>query len=320
MAIVRNIDIVYGLLSMTIPVNFRQIEFLLAVAETGSTAAASRALNISQPSVSLAITRCEEIFGQKLFVRIIGRGMALTPFGQRKIAQLRELEKQARSVLLGGDDAPEFLELGVFSTLGPRYGPQLVRKFKDAHPDTEVRIREGDLQTLFDWLAEGRIDLALVYDFGMPSGFAITPLKRVAPYALVPQGHRLAKRTKVSPDELAQDPIILMGLPYSRGYFLSLLQNDERPTQISYETDSIEMLRSMVANGFGVGLLATDIPNDMAYDGTPITQVLIAGHFAPHQIALAQRSTPLKRHVVQDFIAFSETYFRTLKSTSDESK
>ena len=298
---------------MTIPVNFRQIEFLLAVAETGSTAAASRALNVSQPSVSLAITRCEEIFGQKVFVRITGRGMAVTPFGQRKIAQLRELEKQARSVLLDGDVAPEFLELGVFSTLGPRYGPQLVRKFKDSHPDTEVRIREGDLQTLFSWLAEGRIDLALVYDFGVRSGFAITPLKRVAPYALVPQGHRLARRTKVSPKELAQDPVILMDLPHSRGYFLSLLQNDEHPTQISYETGSIEMLRSMVANGFGVGLLATDIPNDMSYDGTPITKVPILGHLPPHQIALAQRSAPFKRQVVQDFVAFAEIYFKPTK-------
>ncbi len=298
---------------MPIPVNFRQIEFLLAVAETGSTAAASRVLNVSQPSVSLAITRCEEIFGQKLFVRIAGRGMALTPFGQRKIAQLRALEKQARAVLVGGEEAIEFLELGVFSTLGPRYGPQLVRKFKDAHPNTEVRIREGDLQTLFEWLAEGRIDLALVYDFGVPSGFAITPLKRIAPYALVPQGHRLSKRTNVRPDELAQDLIILMDLPHSRGYFLSLLQNDERPTQISYETGSIEMLRSMVANGFGVGLLATDIPNDMSYDGTPISRVPIVGHSAPHQIALAERGTPLKRPVVQDFIAFSETYFRAIK-------
>ena len=295
---------------MTIPVNFRQIEFLLAVAETGSTAAASRALNVSQPSVSLAITRCEEIFGQKLFVRITGRGMAVTPFGQRKIVQLRELEKQARSVLLGGDAAPELLELGVFSTLGPRYGPQLVRKFKEAHPDTEIRIREGDLQTLFDWLTEGRIDLALVYDFGVPSGFAITPLKRVAPYALVPQGHRLAKRTEVSPKELAQNPVILMDLPHSRGYFLSLLQNDKQPTQISYETGSIEMLRSMVANGFGVGLLATDIPNDISYDGTPIIKVPIEGHLPPHQIALAERSAPFKRQVVQDFMAFAEIYFK----------
>lgn len=298
---------------MTIPVNFRQIEFLLAVADTGSTAAASRAMNVSQPSVSLAITRCEDVFGHKLFVRIAGRGMALTPFGQRKIAQLRELEKQARSVLLGGDNAPVLLELGVFSTLGPRYGPQLVRRFKEAHPNTEIHIREGDLQTLFDWLAEGRIDLALLYDFGVPSGFAIIPLKIAEPYALVPQDHRLAKQTKVSPKELAQDPLILMDLPHSRGYFLSLLQNDERPTQISYETRSIEMLRSMVANGFGVGLLATDIPNDMSYDGTPIIKVPIVGHFRLHQIAFAQRNQALKRQIVQDFIAFAKTYFKPIK-------
>ena len=103
---------------MNIPLNFRQIEILLAVADTGSTAAASRALNTSQPSVSLAIARCEEVFGQKLFVRIPGLGMELTPFGLHKIAQLRELEKQARWVLSGGDALSRICLVGAMAAIG----------------------------------------------------------------------------------------------------------------------------------------------------------------------------------------------------------
>ncbi|KIC38264.1 LysR family transcriptional regulator [Leisingera sp. ANG-M7] len=294
---------------MNIPLNFRQVEILLAVSDTGSTAAASRVLNTSQPSVSLAIARCEEVFGQKLFIRIPGRGMELTPFGRHKIAQLRELEKQARWVLSGGEGTPEFLNLGVFSTLGPRYAPQLVRRFLETHPDSEVRILEGDLQTLFDWLSEGRIDMALLYDFGIPSDFVITPLMPAEPYTLLPQGHRLAQQPNVNAEDLAQEPVILMNLPHSRSYFLSLLQSTKGSVQVAHETSSIEMLRSMVANGFGVGLLATDLQDAPCYDGSPLIRVPLSGNPPLHQIALAHRGAALKRPIIQAFTAFAEAFF-----------
>jgi len=294
---------------LNIPLNFRQVEILLAVSDTGSTAAASRVLNTSQPSVSLAIARCEEVFGQKLFIRIPGRGMELTPFGRHKIAQLRELEKQARWVLSGGEGTPEFLNLGVFSTLGPRYAPQLVRRFLETHPDSEVRILEGDLQTLFDWLSEGRIDMALLYDFGIPSDFVITPLMAAVPYALLPQGHHLAHQPCVNAEDLAQEPVILMNLPHSRGYFLSLLQNTKGSVQVAHETSSIEMLRSMVANGFGVGLLATDLQDAPCYDGSPLIRVPLSCNPPLHQIALAHCGAALKRPILQAFTAFAEAFF-----------
>lgn len=235
--------------------------------------------------------------------------MELTQFGQHKLAQLRELEKQARWVLSGGTGTPEFLNLGVFSTLGPRYAPQLVRRFMETRPGTEIRILEGDLQTMFDWLSLGRIDLALLYEFGVPTDFVITPLIAAEPYALLPHGHRLATQLRVSAEDVAQEPIILMNLPHSRGYFLSLLQNARFPVQVAHETGSLEMLRSMVANGFGVGLLVTDLPNDVCYDGKPVIRVPLDGHPPRHRIAFAHRGSALKRPVIQEFTAFAKAFF-----------
>nr|WP_321457033.1 LysR family transcriptional regulator [uncultured Cohaesibacter sp.] len=291
-----------------IPISFRQIEFLLAVADTGGTAAASRLLNVSQPSVSLAITRCEEIWGQPLFVRIVGHGMELTSFGRHKIAEIRDLQKQAHSVLLGAEGL-EYLDLGLFSTLGPQYGPNLIKLFKDEYPGTEIRLWEGDLGVLHQWLNEGRIDLALLYDFGTPDECDITPLRRVDPYVLCEQNHRLAKHDTVSLDDIIDEPIILINLPYSRGFFLSLLHKEGKSVHIAYETSSIEMLRSMVANGHGIGLLATDIPNTMSYDGNYIRRLKIRGELPRHQIALARSTRVNPRPVVKNFISFAEQYF-----------
>nr|WP_319485406.1 LysR family transcriptional regulator [uncultured Cohaesibacter sp.] len=292
----------------SIPISFRQIEFLLAVADTGSTAAASRLLNVSQPSVSLAITRCEEIWGQPLFVRIVGQGMELTSFGKHKVAEIRNLQKQAQSVLLGAD-SPEYLDLGLFSTLGPQYGPDLINRFKRDFPGTEIRLWEGDLGLLHQWLNEGRIDLALLYDFGIPDECDITPLRRVDPYVLCAEDHPLAGRDDVTIADILEEPIILINLPYSRGFFLSLLRREEQSVHIAYETSSIEMLRSMVANGLGIGLLATDIPNTRSYDGKYIKRLQIRGELPRHQIALARSTRVGPRPVVKNFIAFARCYF-----------
>lgn len=271
-----------------IPISLRQIDYVIATADGGSTAAAARQLNVSQPSVSLAIAKVEDSLGRPLFARTAGQGVVPTSFGRQKLGEFRVLRSQAQQIL-NPDALPQaVLNLGVFSTLGPRYAPSLVRGFQSAHPTTRVRLHEANLETLSGWLETGQIDVALIYEFGLPSDLIITPLADVRPYGLVPAGHRLAGRAVVDMAELLQDPLILMNLPHSRGYFLTLAQMHGINPTIAHETGSVEMLRSMVANRLGVGLLATDIPHETAYDRRPVIRVPLAGHLAPHRIALAR--------------------------------
>lgn len=294
-----------------IPISLRQIDYVIAAAETGSTAAAARVLNVSQPSVSLAIAKVEDHFGRPLFVRSAGQGIAPTAFGARKLGALRSLRAQAQSVLDHTDSGAEVLNLGVFSTLGPRYAPALVNGFQRTTPEARIRLHEGDLDELTRWLETGRIDLALIYDFGLPSSLEITPLADVRPYGLVARQHPLAGRGKVGLAELLEDPLILVNLPHSRDYFLTLAQMNGIRPRIAHETGSVEMLRAMVANHMGVGLLATDIAQDTACDGQPITRLDLTDPLVPHRIALARAPHPhtaplvaaFQDHVVNSFTA-----------------
>ncbi|MCK0140690.1 LysR family transcriptional regulator [Aliiroseovarius sp. F47248L] len=276
----------------TIPISLRQIDYVIAAADTGSTAAAARALNVSQPSVSLAIAKVEDHFGRPLFARSAGQGIAPTAFGLRKLGALRSLRTQAQSVLSHADTGAVELNLGVFSTLGPRYAPALVNGFQKTNPNAVIKLHEGDLDRLTRWLDSGRIDLALIYDFGLPSSLDIIPLADVRPYGLVARAHPLAGRGTVTMAELLTDPLILMSLPHSRDYFLTLAQMNGIRPRIAHETGSVEMLRAMVANHMGVGLLATDIAQDTACDGQPVTRLELAGPLAPHRIALARAPHP----------------------------
>lgn len=296
----------------SIPFNFRQIDYFVTVADTGGTAAAARALNVSQPSISQAVSRLEAVFGQPLFIRSPTEGMIPTPFGRRKLAELRNLRGQARAALSSGaaqGDVAADLDLGVFSTLGPRYAPRLLRRFRESVPNARVRLHEGDLRQLYTWLETGRIDLALVYDFSLPGDVAVEPLRDVAPYALVPADHRLAGRARVALKALLRDPLILIDLPHSRDYFLSLIQMQGVAAEVAMETGSVEMVRSMVANGFGVGLLATKLPYLTCYDGGAVAHLAIAGPVPPHRVALARSGRLPPTWVAEAFAAVARDYF-----------
>lgn len=294
-----------------IPITLRQIDYVIATAETGSTAGAARALSVSQPSVSLAISKVEAHLGRPLFARAAGQGVAPTAFGRLKLGEFRKLQAQAQQIFLAGDDRCEVLDLGVFSTLGPRYAPSLVRKFEQAHPATQIRLHEGNLDALGTWLESGQIDVALTYDFGLPSSWQVTALANVRPYGLLWANHRLADRSAITMADLLADPLILMNLPHSRGYFLTLAQMHGVTPRIAFETGSIEMLRSMVANEMGVGLLATDIPHDTAYDGRAIVRMPLLGDLAPHRVALVRSKRLQAGGLTDRFCRYAVSFFAT---------
>lgn len=271
-----------------ISLSLRQMAYVLAVSETGSTAAAARMVHVSQPSVSQAVALIEAHFGQPLFLRLPGQGMRPTPFGRQKLAALEGLVAQARAVLAPTTGPEGDLTLGVYSTLGPRHAPRLIRGYTDRHPGARTTLAEGDLAQLAQGLRRGSIDLALVYDAGLPADLALTPLQAVPPHALVPPGHRLAGAGAIALAYLADDPVILIDLPHSRGYFLSLFQMAGVTPRIAARTGSVEMLRAMVANGLGVGVLATDLPHDLAHDGGRVVRLALTGGLPPSRVAIAR--------------------------------
>ncbi len=289
-----------------IAIGFRQIDYVIAIADEGSTAAAARALNVSQPSVSIALAHVEAHFGQPLFVRQAGQGMEPTAFGQSKVAGFRALRKMAAETM---GDVERKVTLGVFETLGPRFAPALVREYTAREPGIEIQLREGNLGQLFEDLAAGRIDLALIYSFPISRDLDIVPLREVRPFGLVPEGHRLAGADTASVADLLEDPLILMNLPHSRDYFLSLAQIHGVTPRIRHETASVEMARAMVANGLGVSLLATDIEHPMSHDGRQVRRVHLEGPVPPHGIALARSPDfPLTKRCA-NFLDFAKTWF-----------
>lgn len=241
-------------------ISLRLLRYFTATAETGSTTAAAKYLNVSQPSISVAIRELEALFDDTLFARESGSKMTLTRFGARKLAEARQLLGAAASFEAddSGDAASGEVHIGVFSTIAPVYLPVLLRIAGERFPNLAIRFVEGDLVQLEDWLHSSRIELALTYDVGMPSDIERESLAELRPYALVPSTSKIAKKSgKLSLHDLAKEPLILIDLPHSREFLMAPFWQCGLAPEVRYRATSLELLRSMVANGLGVSLLIT---------------------------------------------------------------
>ncbi|MGO4330080.1 LysR substrate-binding domain-containing protein [Cupriavidus sp. 2TAF22] len=244
-------------------ISLRLLRYFAAAADTGSTTAAARQLNVSQPSISVAIRELETLFEAALFARDAGSKMTLTRFGVQKLAEAREILRAASAFEAGksGDGAAGEVQIGVFSTLAPVYLPLLLRIARERYPNLTVRFVEGDLAQLEDWLHSGHIEFALTYDVGLPIEIERECLAELRPYGLVPAGSRLARgRGGVSLHALAQEALILIDLPHSREFLMAPFWQFGLQPEVRYRATSLELARSMVANGLGVALLITQAP------------------------------------------------------------
>jgi DNA-binding transcriptional LysR family regulator len=203
----------------------RHLRAFLAVAQAGSTAGAARQLNVSQPSVSVSIKELEMILGRPLFERLPARGLVPTSFGQRKIPEARALGAALAAFEQsgGGEEEPAGqVAFGYFSTLGPQYVPGILARMTRRYPKISVQPVEADLGELGRLLNAGRVELALSYDVEIGPGLAVERIAELDPYALLPVGHRLTRRRAVTPRELAGDPLVLVDLPLSGEFLLSV--------------------------------------------------------------------------------------------------
>jgi DNA-binding transcriptional LysR family regulator len=268
--------------------SLRQIEYFAAAVQHGSTAKAARALNVSQPSISHAIGELEAQWKEKLFFRVHAQGLELTSAGKRRYGQAQILLHQAVQLGQGDEDLIEGdLSVGCFSTLGPMYLPGIIRTFQKQYPKVNISMVEGDIEEMLKMIERGTLDLALVYDMGLVRPLRLHHVGQQSPYVLLPRGHPLTRKDTVSVQDLEGERFILINLPHSRDYFLSIFRFADVAPNIVAESTSIEMVRSLVANGHGISILITRPSRDYSYDGKRIVCKALSGTFPPQKIALA---------------------------------
>nr|WP_323783057.1 LysR family transcriptional regulator [Amylibacter sp.] len=291
---------------MPLRFTLRQLEYFIAVGEAGSIALASEKVNVTAPSLSSAIAQLEAGFGVQLFIRRHAQGSMLTPTGERFIEQARAILAQADKL---NDMANIYtgsvrgsLRVGCMRTFVQLLVPQLRRSFEDKYANVNFSQVELDQAQIFDALGSARIDVALTYDLSLNSDIDFQPLRTLPPYVMVDVAHPLAGRRAVTAADLVDHDMVLLDMPHSADYFLSLFRNLEHRPRISERTSEIAIQRSLVANGFGFGISNMRTVSETSMDGMSLKFIPLETEVPPLQLGIAMSRAAHVSRTIQAFI------------------
>jgi len=288
-------------------VSVRQIEYVVAVAEHGGVTSAAGALHVSQPALSVSIARLEEHLGKPLFIRRKGCAVVPTSFGRNFLEESNQvLQSMTRLVEPGASRSRQYqpIVMGCFEDLAPMVIGRLHAFVKQQYPEIVLMTKIGDFEWLYDEMTAGRIDFSVTYNLGLDAGFDHRKATSLLPQALLYAEHPLAQRDKISLAELAQYPLILSNQGLSIRHILDLFERCGITPTIAHRAPSFETMRSLIANGIGVGLSYTRPGAAVSYDGLPIVEVGIADDLKPEPIVIASHKLnppmPVAKKMIDD--------------------
>ncbi len=270
----------------------RQLEYLLACIDTRSVAGAAAKLNVSQPTISVALSKLEEQLGVQLLLRHPSRGVTPTSAAEKIVQSARSLLAHAsdleRQTMETGTKLEGDLRIGSFSTLAPSVLPGLIQNLSATHPGIRLQLREGPQDWIVAALQNGQLDLALLYDIDLPPDLHVVPLLSRRPYVVLSTENPLAERPMIALADLVAEPLILLDVPPSRDYFLGLFRDAGLMPRVAHSTPSIEMVRGMVGCGLGYSLLVTRPEGDMTYDGRKLAIRPLVDDVRQSSVAIAR--------------------------------
>ena len=291
---------------MPLRFTLRQLEYFVAVGETGSIARASERVNVSSPSISAAITQLEQEFGLPLFVRQHAQGLSLTQGGRQMLEQARVVLRET-SVMkdIAGDISGSVrgpMSVGCLVSFAQMVLPTLRRSFEGLYPDVRLGQHELNQLEIFSALRRSEIDLALTYDLEVPADLRFVPLITLPPFVIVGQGHPLADHATLRVEDLTDHAMVLLDLPLSADYFLSFFASTGAKPRIAERTRDMAVMRSLVANGFGYSIANVRPLNPLSPDGKPLHFIPMTGPVRSMKMGLLMAQDADRSNAVRAFL------------------
>jgi len=266
--------------------NLEQLEAFVHVAELSSFTRASAILGRTQPALSRLVRQLEVDLRQTL-LRRNGRGVVLTDAGKvllehskgilHQVDGARHALKNLQGTLDGTFKIGLSPSVARFATLA------LVRRFQQEFPQANITVSEGLSSYLAEWLAMGRIDVAILYDTGE------TPLvdKRTLyseemfliskPQANVPGTIELR--------ELSRYPLIIPGRQHAIRTLVEMVAAERSVhLNIALEIDAVPPILDLVDEDYGHAVLPLNAilsdPRQRRFHCTRITDPVLLGRMA----------------------------------------
>ncbi len=233
----------------------RQLEYIVAVADTGQFVEAARRCAVSQPALSKQVREVEQMLGVEIFERARPR-VLITHAGEEILRRARRLLTDARELVDAANPRQGTMRLGVIPTIAPYGLPGLLAKLRHLYPKISFAIHELQTENLLEQLRTGDIDLGLLAR-PFPTQGLVGPDLVLEPFVLIaPADHPLGLPQAISPHEIEGASLILMKDGHClRDQTIDVCAIVGTPPPTSVAAASISTLTRMVESGLGATLL-----------------------------------------------------------------
>lgn len=238
--------------------DLRRLRYFVALAEELHFGRAARRLHVVQPALSQQLRALEEEIGAALVERTT-RSVKLTAAGATLLGQARrvlaDVEHAVLSTQRAARGATGHLAIGFVSAAALRVLPATLSAFRAEQPGVQIAVHEMGTAEQLRALEEERIDVGFVLPPADAGKLAMETVYDEPLVAVLPVGHRLAKRKTVTLASLAGEDVVWMQRGseprlYER-YLQVCLQAGYVP-RIAYEVERLESMLALVAAGLGV--------------------------------------------------------------------
>ena len=272
----------------------KQLNALIAIADSGLFRLAAEKLNVSQPALSEQIAQLEYRLGTRLLERD-RRGARLTPVGEEVVDRARRIQADVRAlesvVRSGADNLGGLIRLGALPTLGPYLMPHVVPVLRQRFPELRLYVREAAGDGLEKGVRSGQFDAILSVSPVRPEGLDRPRLFDEPLLLGVPRDDALAEAVPVEFGRLEGRDILALEHGHRMADQVRALASDARARLMEdYQGTSLDGLRQMVGMGMGITLfpalyVRSEIRNDPAVIALPVNAPM-----ASREISLMWRS------------------------------
>ncbi|MDF2181629.1 LysR family transcriptional regulator [Neptuniibacter sp. CAU 1671] len=257
--------------------DLKHLRYFKTVADLQSFTRAAEQLHVAQPAISMAIRKLEAELELTLLHRK-DRQVGLTDEGERLYHHASRLLQAADDALLEMQELKGLLRgevrVGIPGMLGSYYFPPLLMAFRHRYPQLNLSVIDGGTGKLQQLLEEGELDLAVIVEDTVPETLQAEVFLREQMMVTCAKDHPFAELKSVPIDAFFAEELAM----FQPGYFHRKVVDriagaHQLEANISFETNLIPLIKSIVRQGFAIStLLQMVIADEPGLVARPFTE------------------------------------------------
>jgi len=285
----------------------QQLRYIWEVAHHDlNVSATAQSLYTSQPGISKQIRLLEDELGVEIFSRSGKHLTHITPVGQTIVEQAGQILRKVESIKQAAhefrDEKTGSLSIATTHTQARYALPKVISSFIGRYPEVSLHMHQGSPVQIAEMAANGEVDFAIATEgLELFGDLVMLPCYNWNRSIIVPKGHALAEKGKLTLKDVADHPIVTYVFGFTgRSKLDEAFQKEGLKPRVVFTATDADVIKTYVRLGLGIGIIA-DMAHDIAQD--PDLVALSASHlFAPSTTMIGCRRGTFLRGFMYDFM------------------